>query len=377
LGGVTIAKAIGILLFGSALLYWHKLLVLPDCSVFALIIICAWTAASSALNADSDNELFEALMPISSLIQCVVFYYVVQAIFRDQRTAFNTLLVFSISSVVVSILMIRGIGAQESGTEKGLVRFTFFGMHPNSLALFLAIGIVIIAGIVIENPRSFGLWRYLLLLCVPILLKAAFMAGSRGALVSLVLGIIPFLFTRKSAWIRILVWFQLVGFAVLIMIFALNSDILMLRMEKTISTGDSAGREDLWRFAVEKIAENPILGLGFTGMTRCINEVSDVSDPHNGFLAIFMLTGFFGGTLFLSVTVWWLKIALRARKTVWGYLPLALFVVVVSAFVKSGGIYLFKIVWLMFAFIGSMRALTSTNKSGLAAFDSLDQTDRR
>jgi O-antigen ligase len=241
-----------------------------------------------------------------------------------------------------------------AGTEGGIDRETMFGANPNTFAFLEVLGIVIIVGIVVENPCAFGKWRFLALATVPLLLKASFMTGSRGALVSLALGLTPFFFTRNTARLRVLIWLLLIGCGLLITFYVKNSDILMERMERTIEKGNTAGRLELWQVAVERIAEKPFSGWGFTGMIRCFNEVSDVSDPHNVFLTMFLLTGIFGGIFFLMLAARWIFQALAARQTVWGCIPLALAVVVLSLFFKGGGAYSLKVAWLMLACVAAM-----------------------
>ncbi|MEI6193988.1 MAG: O-antigen ligase family protein [Verrucomicrobiota bacterium] len=356
IGSFTITKTIGILLFVVTLLYSQKVLFKPDPSAWALLFIWLWSAIASVLNAYSNDELFDVFTgPLFTLLQCLCLFWIIQNFFHDKKTLINTLMAFAFGCFIIALLMFLGFGVKSELQRNGFERLSLFGFNPNDFGLYMVLCVVIVMSVVLENPSKLGDWRFLLLFGVPIVLKAAFASGSRGALVALVLGLATFSFARRSARKQLLVWGVMTAMGALIVLYISNSDIQLLRWQSTIESGDSAGRSELWLVAFEKISEKPFSGWGFTGMSRCFQQISDGFDPHNAFLAMFMLAGVVGGFLFLAITSWWLLQAFEARRTILGCLPLALVTVVLSVFIKGGSIYMLKIVWVMLACVAPMR----------------------
>jgi hypothetical protein len=327
-GSFTVPKVIGLALFGAAMCYITAVGTRPTVSTILLFILWFWCVATTVLNAQSKPELWDVVSEILiPLLECLVFYWLVQGMFRDKRAAFLTLMAFTAGCVCIAALMPFGFGAQ-TAQEGGFFRVTFFGTNSNTLGVYMVIAIVTVVGVVIENPLHSGRWRYCLLAALPILCKAAFDTGSRGALVSLALGLLAFGFTRRSFLMRTFIWAQLILMGVLTFYYVTQSDILMYRLDLTLDSG--------W---------------GFSGMSRAFLTSHGVPDPHNGFLTFYVVAGIVGGTLFLLLAVRWILKAFVARKSVWGCIPLALALVMLSTLAKGGGFYLQKVLWVFLGFV--------------------------
>lgn len=342
-GWFTLSKMAGILLGVACVWDSRRVLLRVHWSVLAL----GWTwfvlAFSTLLVAR-----FE-LGPLVSLAQCFVLYWLCTSIFRDRNTAVNALLAFACGAFLVSILMILGIGI-EAQSEGAFERITFLGTNANMIGIWETVGIVIVIGVVVQNPLNWGRFRFALLLLLPLLLHTLVNTGSRGAAVSLGMGLLCFLLTKGNLWKRIagvLLAFTLIAAA----FWWAQDSILSARMTKTLDAGSLAGREELWPAAISMIQQKPILGWGMWGDGTIAADLGELNgkDPHNVFLAFFVFGGVFAGVPLLLLALWWVQSSYRARKSPWGVLPLALGVVILSSMFKGGGFYLAKVAWFILA----------------------------
>lgn len=130
------------------------------------------------------------------------------------------------------------------------------------------------------------LWRFLLGLNVLLLLTNILLTFSRGAWISLVVGLffILFLYHRARKFLLI--------FSILLLILFLTIPVLKI----AISGGGDSQRFALWRTAWEMIKDNPFLGKGigtFMSYFRQYAKIPGVYYAHNCALQIWAETGIF------------------------------------------------------------------------------------
>ena len=301
-----------------------------------------------------------------SLSQCFLLYWLCVNVLRDKRTASYGLLAFAVSAALMSVLMKLGVGRQAIREGAEFERITFLGANANMIAIWAATGIIIITGIVIGNILRWGVWRYVLLAFVLPMLTVMTESGSRGAAISLLLGMACFLFSGGNLEKRL--YMVLAALSVGITLFCLSKNsVLADRMSQTVDSGTMAGREFIWPAALKMIEEKPIMGWGMWNPDDFVDTPAihlgalEGSDPHNVFLAFFVFGGILVGLPFLYMSGWWLYRPFSFRRGPWGLLPLALAVFMLSTMFKAGGFYITKIPWFVLAFASA--ATMTTNRT--------------
>jgi O-antigen ligase len=290
-----------------------------------------------------------------SLAQCFLVYWLCTNVLRDWRTAAYGLLTFAASAALLSVLMKLGIGRVALRESAEFERVSFLGANSNIIAIWAATGIIIITELVTGNILRWGIWRYGLLVFVAPMLVVMMESGSRGAAISLFLGMACFLFASGSAYKRLYIGLAAIGVC-LGMFYLSKGSVLADRMQRTVDTGTMAGREELWPAALKMIQQKPLLGWGMWNPedyneSPCtfLGELQG-ADPHNVFLGFFVFGGILVGLPFLGMSGWWLYVTLLRRRGRWGMIPLALTVFMLSTMFKAGGFYVMKIPWIALAF---------------------------
>ena len=80
-------------------------------------------------------------------------------------------------------------------------------------------------------------------------------------------------------------------------------------METTLLT-----RVDRWVASLERLAEDPMLGIGFADTAA---EIGESSGPHNSYIYPLLNTGIIAGSLYLGALVYALGQGIRTRWTPW------------------------------------------------------------
>ncbi len=352
----TLTKMLGILFALACFWKMPDLFVRPHWTVRLLVGLWLWLAISTFI-AELSYPVYRTAFrgALFAQAQCFVLYWLSLNVLRDRRTAANGLLAFVAGAALMGVLMKLGIGRAVMREGMFFERVSFLGANANLIAIWAGIATLVIVGLVTGNILRWGRWRYGLLIFVVLLLVVIIGSGSRGAAISLVLGMACFLLAAGSLDKRIFIGLAALG--VCAGFFCLSKgSVLADRMMKTRETGSMAGREELWSAAIRMIEQKPLLGWGVWNSVneRGAGEIprGDLQgmDPHNAFLAFFVFGGVFAGIPFVLLNLCWLYEAYLARRGPWGVLPLAVTVFIVSTMFKGGGIYVAKIPWIMLAF---------------------------
>jgi O-antigen ligase len=348
---LTVSKAAGVMLSMVSFWRWQNVFVKTHSTVWSLFWLWVVLATSTLLGGHDNVSMSATMEPLITLGQCFVLFWICTNIFRDRVTAAYGLVVFAAGAAIMGTLMVIGIGRSTLG-EGSYARMTFMGTNPNALAMYMTVAIIAILGVFLANVLPLGRWRYALLLLVVPVVVALPQMGSRGAIVSLSLGL-ACLLSAPLARARngIAIWLVVLCTCVAFYHVSKNS-ILSQRIQLTVETGSMAGRQAIWQTVVGMIEEKPIRGWGMGGgRTFSVTYPLEGSDPHNAFLAFFLFGGLLSGIPFLCMSVWWLYATYCiSRWCVWNTLPLALTVVILSTLSKGGGVYMYKIVWILLAF---------------------------
>lgn len=170
-----------------------------------------------------------------------------------------------------------------------LIRLRAMGIFndPNDLCLILNAASFICLHLLIENKNL--LVRLGLAACIMTMLYALALTQSRGGFLSLLVGLIVFLFTRVSRKQAVLI-----GAVVLPVIFVIFAGrITNIDINDTNDTAQ--GRIQLWRDALIQFHHMPLFGFG-EGQIQ--GEIGNV--VHNSFVHGYAELGLFGGTFFVA-----------------------------------------------------------------------------
>ncbi|GAX36707.1 O-antigen ligase family protein [Nodularia sp. NIES-3585] len=209
-----------------------------------------------------------------------------------------------------------------------------------------------------KNKRDTILYILFLILGLGLLIFAA----SRGPIIAITLCVILLLISVQKKGVNILKVFSIM---IIVMIFANISLSLALdsgsniveRFSSIANDFDSSRfvqRPELYRTAIELIAEYPIFGYAL--------EIPVLGYPHNLILEAFLATGLLGGFLFLLLYVYAGIKALRIimdENNSWGWLGL-IYIQYAIAAMLSGALYSSYTFWyLFFAIIGLKKLNTA------------------
>jgi O-antigen ligase len=196
----------------------------------------------------------------------------------------------------------------------------------NTMSMVLAIGFLLSASIALSSTG----WRRLLtLLPLPIILNAIFLAGSRGAFLGLLFGLIVVFFLRPKGSTRMLLALAVLGIAAGV---ALVDDTFIERIltvkavaDKPGEIDDSAGsRLALFDAQVRMFGDHP-MGVGHRGTvvlsplyldTRWMDQRADgqwIRASHNTVMTLLVEQGIVGIMLFAYLSLWSLATLIRLR----------------------------------------------------------------
>lgn len=268
-----------------------------------------------------------------------------------------------LNSYVASLLLVFLLVTLGEGVTIAHGRILLFGENPNimgakaSLAFLIAISRLI---------NKFSIKRLILnsAVCIPLTALVA-TSGSRGAFISMFLGLAVLLWFRKTGILQkwVLIIFGALASGMLIIYLLESNPIMAERMLETVEKGDT-GRNVLWDAAFNIIGDNIIIGVGFEGVIPMMYKYSGINlVPHNIFLYVFIAAGLPGIILFMSFLVRLTKLLLLHFKKFGDSLNLVLFVIVIFNMSKQGGSIGKTLFWFFFGvLIGSTAHIMSRNK---------------
>jgi len=196
---------------------------------------------------------------------------------------------------VLQVFELRSIAENVEGV--GLVeRTSGLGTDPNFATALAGVGIICcVVALVSMKDIPFALKVSIGVLCAGCLLSVARMS-SRGGILSIALGLFTFAwFTRKSRH-RTFIFGGLVMLLLVGVYLLAGSDLFRSRIDRTISSGDTAGRFEIWSAALTTWSHNPVFGRGFG---RYISDIGwqlggEARNTHNLFLSALVSTGLTG-----------------------------------------------------------------------------------
>jgi O-antigen ligase len=319
-GLFSIAHIMGYLFLGTALLQPAVSLkrLPPACGyLFLYVFVVACLAM-----VQQSNYTAVWVTRVTTLIQMLILFWVACNLFQYERIVKGAFLSLGISCVLLSIIQIGGGAANSIGGG----RVTALFQDPNTVGSILSLGLLALLGIAYGRNSGDGKIGLLAWMAFGSLGAGIILTGSRGAILSLIVGIMGLIARRGRSTVRIKTTFVAV-FAISCLAWAsYESDVVRSRWERALSQGGFSGREKILPEAWKMFIEKPLIGWGpvsnYVELGRRFDSAA--ADTHNLYLWVLTETGLLGGIPFFAGLWLCLRAAWRARHGIEGSLPLVL-----------------------------------------------------
>jgi len=347
--GIALTRLFGLLFFFCYFLHLglpFRLKLPPIYPAMWWFAIYGFTVVLSLFSA-AEGELRESIVSLFSLIQLLVLFWFSADLLRDEGLAKRCLLTFTFACVTVAAGTLLGLPGfdQEIGN-----RAAAFDLSPNYLALLMAYATLILGSFCLYEKSWSGKRKLAMLgLAVPLLVLMV-SSGSRSGLVTFLAGALVFFIIHrdlKKKFIASIV--GLVGIAFIIFLIEQNP-LMTERWEKAVTEGDTTGRGEIYRFALELIGERPILGYqGSLNAAQALNQRRSGGqgrqDAHNLYLRLLLEGGLLGALPFLVGLGICVLSAWNARNGPYGPLPFVIMTCTIIFNMTASGVR-YKELWL-------------------------------
>ena len=318
--------------------------------VIPLLLLIVVGFICSALNSEYVTEIKYAYN-YRTLLLIVLMTFIAAHLYCKPKISsivFNT---YIASMLLVFLLVSLGNGVTY---EHG--RLLLFGENPNMMGAKAALAFLIAISQLI-NKYSIKRLVVVGAVCIPFISLVA-MSGSRGAFVSIFLGLAVLLWFRKTSVLNkwALIVFAGLASGMLITYLLETNPLMAERFLETVEKGDT-GRNVLWEGAFNAIKDNIIIGAGFEGVVHRMYQYAGIYLlPHNVFLYLYIATGLPGIILFLIFLSRLAKLLFAHFKQTGDSLNLVLFFIVVFNMSKQGGSIGKILFWFFFAILIGLTA---------------------
>ncbi len=295
-----------------------------------------------------------ALSDYVVLLQGILVFLAAGNLMRDERVARRALVTLVAACSVRAALPLLGYGRTTSAVWTGGERMSALGQNANSAAMILAAGLVALIGLTLLRRQKRMPGLILAGGLGGLLGLAVLETGSRGGLASL-LGGVMVLALAAETWRHRLRNGAIAILAVALLTFAaLQLPVMRNRLRDAATTGNLAGREQLYPALWTMFLEKPVLGWGpisnnYELALRVGERDRGSRATHNLILELLTAGGLLAAIPFFIGA--WLSVrgAWQARGGQHGVLPLALCCSLLLANM-SGEWGASKLLWLVLAY---------------------------
>ena len=288
------------------------------------------------------------------VLQGVLVFLAAANLMQDQRVARRALVILVAACGVRAALPLVGLAQTTSAVWTGGERVSALGQNANSAAMILAAGLVALVGLTLVRGRRRAVSLVFAGLLGALLGLAILETGSRGGFLALLGGLLVFALAART-------WGQRVRNGViaalaitLLTLSAFRLPVMKNRLVESVTTGNLAGREQLYPALWTMFLERPVLGWGpITNTHEVALRIGERERPkraaHNLVLEL-LTSGGLVATLPFLIGGWLAaQSAWRARAGAHGVLPMALFCALFVANM-SGDWIASKLLWLVLAY---------------------------
>jgi O-antigen ligase len=319
-GLVSLSSLIGYLFISVALLqpkvtfeelprpFWYFV-------AYLFVFVCLWM-----LQMPEHSSLIVARL--LTIIQMLVLFWISYNLFQHQQLIKGALLAFSAGCILLSILQVGGSAAM--AIAQG--RVSALSQDANTLGSVLSLGLLALLGLAYGRTSQDGRISWLAWTGFGSLAAGIVLTGSRGALLSLLAGIMCLAARPGHTTLRLKMGLIAVLAVCSLVWAAYENDAVRTRWDRTFSESNMSGREKIMPAAWSMFIESPIVGWGPGNNTVELGYRFGrrILDTHNGYLWVLTETGLAGGVPYLIALWLCLRAAWRARHGPEGSLPLAL-----------------------------------------------------
>ena len=315
-------------------------------SVFAMYILMV---LSSIINAN------DSIFNTTIFLNIILFWLILNHCRRDNRVFKKGLLWFSISACSMGICYLNNIGVS---IDAGM-RVQMFGDNSNGIGIKMATGALYLINYCLNHSPQKHIYKPVYLLMLIPMLYLTYATASRTALLIIAIGCITFIILRPSknkrlkiTWLALGVFMLYIGYTMI-----QEQDVLISRMQTTIEDGNTSGRDYIWEKYFCLIAENPIIGVGFTGANNYAMQVFyQIKSPHNVLIEVLLYSGILGLLCFLSLIYYIFRDAWKFFKYFKDLGPLTTSITLLGI-VLSGQALDVKLFWIFAAYTISYQVI--------------------
>jgi O-antigen ligase len=273
-----------------------------------LVLTFLWFGCSALLSLHTGLSARRVVLATFVIFQAAMFLLLPQ-----DRTHFVRMLTFG--SLVVLIICYAGVilapglsihQATDIAEPQLAGNWRGFFAHKNGAGA--GMGILVISGIYIFRTFNRALGSLIITLAAVFL----FFTESKSPIMLLPLALLFSVVVMKlrSPTVKFVIAISVPVIICVLTIGSVASDAIYAVVEKLMSDPTFTGRNDIWEFALDHIAQRPFVGFGyqaFWGTSELVNSWTwteswgyRASDAHNGYLNIAVMTGLVGLALALG-----------------------------------------------------------------------------
>ena len=302
-GNFTISKLAGLVLTCFALLNVSRWLrrisfvFIAICCYFGLVVVVA--LANGLLNMD------KGYIQLLSPLQFGFMFLILSGLLVDEGVRNKCILIFSLAGAAAALLVLLGVGHPEGALAAEVAdgaRATQSNVDPNWFCLQLGLSLVGLLGCLSGLLKAQWWLRSLAgVLVLPICVAIA-TSGSRGGIIAATVGLVFFcLLPQHGKWRFALI--VLVALCLLLIVaVALQIPETAARIQMTLDSGYTSGRDTIAEAALGLFEKQPILGYGAITAWKALGESLGLAtrDSHN----LVIQTALEGGVV--GMLVYWI-----------------------------------------------------------------------
>ncbi|MEA4994957.1 MAG: O-antigen ligase family protein [Petrimonas sp.] len=353
IGGFSISKIVAIIYIIFSFLnirsFNYKRFISKQ--IIPLLLFVTFLMLSYLLNSNK-YYMNTPIINTALLYNIILLWFLTNHFAKNEKVAQLSLFSFALGGLLLSILYVNDIGLVY---RQG--RVSVFGDNPNNQGTKIAISFLIFLFYTIYDTLKLKKKRFFLLIPLPLFMQFIADTASRGALLTLLIGLFLIILFFKTN--RIITKFisLLVGLVFFIIIYKwfLSNELVQLRMNAFIEEQSLGGREDIWKNVFGLFLNSPLFGIGENGFNKeMIALYGTNKSAHNLFLYALSTSGIIGFSfifIYLYKTYIHALFLLRKNKQ---HLYIILYILVIFSMLRSGGSFGDKLIWFQFAIINGL-----------------------
>ncbi len=266
--------------------------------MFAVLFVL-WAGATSLWSVDPEATQTVFL----TYLQLLVLVWLISEIAWSparQRALFQA---YVLGAGVAAVLTIHDYLSGVIALDTVAGRFAALNQDPNDLGLTFALGLPMAWYVSLSQARGAWLWC----LYLPLAITAILLTGSRGAVLTGLVGlsIIPWTLRRMRLRTKVALYALAAGSLVLASYLVPNASLARIASTRAdIEAGYFGGRGPVWLAGLEVAREHPLVGVGAGGYPEAVEPtIGQEMVAHNVLLSILVEDGTVGFLLFVAMLV--------------------------------------------------------------------------